>query len=181
MSRTAIPRLVAALVACAMNPIPVLAQDASYKELYEQANQSAMMWKERAAILDKENQSLRDQVARLRGQPPVPVAAGVRPAVAATPAVAAAPKVTRSEVEIPIYGAVNLQSYGGPSIKVNIWATSPTGAIVQVGNEARRQLDYAADGRVLLHRDASGDYEVHLLNSITSPNTVRIEILQTRR
>ena len=84
-------------------------------------------------------------------------------------------------MEIPTYGAVNLESYGGPAIKVNIWSTSVKGALVQVGNEAKRRVEFGPDGRVLLHQDAAEGFRVYLLNSLTSPNTVRLEILQDPR
>jgi len=162
------------LLAVALIPPAVTrAEPPAYQELYEQANRSSQMWKERAAILEKENQNLRDQLARPRGpQPPMAPQANRMPMPA---------QPRKSQIEIPMYGAVNLESYGGPAIKVNIWSASVKGALVQVGNEARRQVDFGPDGRVLLHRDASGEFQVFLLGTLSSPSTVRIEIVQAPR
>lgn len=170
-----------ALLALLPAPAPLSAQQPDYQALYEQASRSASMWKERAAILEKENRELKEQVGRLRGKggATTPAAEPARnPAPDAGSSRRAAAEPRRAVIEVPLHGAVNLQSYGGPALKVNVWSISMTTALVQVGNEAKREVRFPTDGRALLHSAADGSCQVYIRNDLTSGGTVKFEVVQ---
>src|SRR5262245_46633968 len=109
-----------AAVVCVLAAIlPAHAQEETdYKAMYERANQSASLWKERATVLEKENKSLRMQIDRLLANPVTPA----DPAAAAAQTPAPQPAARRElTVGIPIGTTVQLDNFGGPRRRLTIY------------------------------------------------------------
>jgi hypothetical protein len=158
----------------ALSTLTARAGEPDYKALFERANSSASLWKDKALSLEKENSALREQISKLTTKVSSPTPA---PLVEAVQEVQKPPE--DKYVEVPNYGANQLDQFGGPRVKVNFYLVNLSGALIQVGSSAKRAVEVGTTGMIMIYKDSITGEEVYYTNKIASKSGHVVLMIRT--